>query len=71
LKITEKQALRLKVTKNIRISPYLEKCCLRAICFDQSGRKAWFGENESLINWVNQQPLSNPLTCLGDGHPGI
>ena len=27
--------------------------------------------NESLIYWVNQQPLSDPLTCLGDGHPGI
>ena len=28
-------------------------------------------DNEKLINWVNQQPLSDPLNCLGDGHPGI
>lgn len=23
------------------------------------------------MNWVNAQPLSHPLTCLGDGHDGI
>jgi hypothetical protein len=23
------------------------------------------------VNWVNAQPLSTPLTCLGDGHDGI
>lgn len=43
----------------------------KAICVDTFLRKAWFGENESLIYWVNQQPLSDPLTCLGDGHPSI
>lgn len=43
----------------------------KAICVDTFLRKAWLGENESLIYWVNQQPLSDPLTCLGDGHPGI
>jgi hypothetical protein len=29
------------------------------------------GENEVLIDWVNHQKLAKPLTCLGDGHPGI
>jgi hypothetical protein len=24
-----------------------------------------------LIDWVRQQPLTSPLTCLGDGHDGI
>lgn len=43
----------------------------KAICVNKSLRKAWFWENEELISWVNQQPLSNPLNCLGDGHPGI
>ncbi|AOW98072.1 hypothetical protein BJP34_22780 [Moorena producens PAL-8-15-08-1] len=43
----------------------------KAICVNKSTRKAWFLENEELINWVNQQRLSNPLNCLGDGHPGI
>ncbi|OLT60005.1 hypothetical protein BJP37_14200 [Moorena bouillonii PNG] len=32
---------------------------------------AFFHENESLVNWVNHQPLATPLTCLGDGHDGI
>lgn len=32
---------------------------------------AFFRDNVSLVKWVNAQPLSNPLTCLGDGHDGI
>ncbi len=32
---------------------------------------AFFQDNLSLINWVNTQPLANPLYCLGDGHDGI
>jgi hypothetical protein len=32
---------------------------------------AFFQDNPSLVNWVNDQPLSAPLTCLGDGHDGI
>lgn len=32
---------------------------------------AFFQDNECLVNWVNAQPLSDPLTCLGDGHDGI
>ncbi len=32
---------------------------------------AFFQDNLSLINWVNSQPLANPLYCLGDGHDGI
>ena len=36
-----------------------------------SAIEAFFQDNENLINWVNQQPFSNPLTCLGDGHCGI
>jgi hypothetical protein len=32
---------------------------------------ARLGENEVLIDWVNHQKLAKPLTCLGDGHPGI
>lgn len=33
--------------------------------------EAFFQENEQLVEWVNQQPLSTPVTCLGDGHDGI
>lgn len=32
---------------------------------------AFFQDNASLVNWVNAQPLAQPLTCLGDGHDGI
>ncbi|MBO1351733.1 MAG: hypothetical protein EBE86_032140 [Hormoscilla sp. GUM202] len=24
-----------------------------------------------LVNWVKGKPLANPLTCIGDGHPGV
>ena len=39
----------------------LHQCCVGA----------FFQDNESLVEWVNAQPLSQPLTCLGDGHDGI
>lgn len=34
-------------------------------------REAFLQDNEQLVAWVNGQPLSTPLTCLGDGHDGI
>ena len=37
----------------------------------EHGVAAFFQHNERLVNWVNAQPLSTPLTCLGDGHDGI
>jgi hypothetical protein len=35
------------------------------------GVGAFFQDNARLTDWVNAQPLSHPLTCLGDGHDGI
>ena len=32
---------------------------------------ARYQQNAELVNWVNQQPLALPLTCLGDGHDGV
>lgn len=32
---------------------------------------ACFQDNPQLIDWVRQQPLNSPLTCLGDGHDGV
>jgi hypothetical protein len=32
---------------------------------------ACFQDNQQLIDWVCQQPLNCPLTCLGDGHDGV
>ena len=44
----------------------------KAVCLDPMGyRAAWFNDNESLVAWVKQQPLTQPVICLGDGHDGI
>ena len=43
----------------------------KAVCANGQEKMAWFGENESVIEWVKKKPLANPLTCLGDGHRGI
>ena len=32
---------------------------------------AFFQDNENLLSWVNQQPLSRTVNCLGDGHDGV
>ena len=32
---------------------------------------AYFQDNQALLHWVNQQPLSEICTCIGDGHDGI
>ena len=37
---------------------------------DRVGR-AFFQDNQGLLEWVNQQPLSKTITCLGDGHDGV
>lgn len=42
----------------------------KAIATDQ-GTIANLQNNAQLIDWVNAQPLANPLTCLGDGHDGV
>ena len=43
----------------------------KAICINKEIKLARLGENEVLIDWVNHHKLADPLTCLGDGHPGI
>jgi hypothetical protein len=42
----------------------------KAIATDQ-GMLANFRNNAQLIDWVNEQALAQPMTCLGDGHDGI
>jgi hypothetical protein len=32
---------------------------------------AWLEDNPALLAWLNNQPFTTPLTCLGDGHDGI
>lgn len=43
----------------------------KAVNLHQQAVGAFFQDNPRLVNWVNVQPLANPLTCLGDGHDGI
>ena len=37
----------------------------------QGADNALVQANNALVDWVNQQPLSSPLVCLGDRHDGI
>jgi hypothetical protein len=37
----------------------------------QHCQEAFFQDNQALARWVNQQPLTAPVVCLGDGHDGI
>ncbi len=30
-----------------------------------------YKEDGKLSDWVNQQPLAEKITCLGDGHDGV
>jgi hypothetical protein len=43
----------------------------KVITLHSLGLGATFQDNAALTDWVNRQPLAKPLTCLGDGHPGI
>jgi hypothetical protein len=56
------------------ITPKGEKCIWRdykGIRLHEQVTLGFFLQNEKLINWVNAQPLNNPITCLGDGHDGV
>ena len=43
----------------------------KAVNLHERCMSAFFQDNARLVNWVNAQPLSTALTCLGDGHDGI
>ncbi len=43
----------------------------KAVNLDGQAVAAYFQDNQSLLAWVNQQELSEIVTCLGDGHDGI
>lgn len=43
----------------------------KAVNLYEHSCEAFFQDNEQLVEWVNEQPLSTPVTCLGDGHDGI
>ncbi len=43
----------------------------KAVNLDTKVVGGFFQENEELVSWVNQQPLPEIFSCLGDGHDGI
>lgn len=59
----------------IRIrTPQGEPCIwkdYKAVCIHDSAIEAFFQDNTALIDWVNNQPLAEIVTCLGDGDDGI
>lgn len=42
----------------------------KAINIHEQVGMAFYQDNQALLKWVNQQPLSRIVTCLGDGHDG-
>lgn len=59
----------------VRVRTPLGKPCewkdYKAVSLHKLASAAMFQDNQSLIDWVNSQQLSELLTCLGDGHDGI
>lgn len=43
----------------------------KAVVLEGHGIQAYFKHNDDLVDWVKKQPLSRPVSCLGDGHDGI
>jgi hypothetical protein len=43
----------------------------KAVTLHGQAVAAYFLNNQALINWVQQQPNSEIVSCLGDGHDGI
>lgn len=58
----------------IRLRTPLGQICVwrdyKAIATEM-GIVAAFRNNRLLTDWVNGEPLTTPITCLGDGHDGI
>lgn len=43
----------------------------KMVSLHQSVCRAEFQDNETLVEWVNQQRAATMLNCIGDGHPGV
>jgi len=56
----------------VRIRTPLGEICrwqdYKAMNLHEQCVEAFFQSNETLMEWVNQQKLPSPVTCLGDGH---
>jgi hypothetical protein len=54
-------------------TPLGETCTWRdyKVIETDQGMVANLHHNAQLVDWVNAQPLAQPVTCLGDGHDGV
>ena len=43
----------------------------KAVTLHEQPCGAWLHDNDALVDWVNRQPLTDVLTCIGDGHDGV
>lgn len=43
----------------------------KAVALHDSVCNAYFRDNEALVAWLKQNPLTSMVTCVGDGHDGI
>jgi hypothetical protein len=43
----------------------------KAVATDEGIVMASYQDNDTLVEWVNQQSIAVPLTALGDGHDGV
>jgi hypothetical protein len=41
------------------------------VILEGHGIHAYFKQNDNLIDWVKKQPMTRPVSCIGDGHDGI
>jgi hypothetical protein len=76
LPIQDKEIQELSVDGGkIRLRTPLGEPCIwrdyKGIRLHEQVTEAFFQDAQSLINWVNEQPLASPVTCIGDGHDGI
>ena len=59
----------------VRLRTPLGEACqwrdYKGICINQEVIAAFFQDNQTLTDWVNQKKLATTVTCLGDGHDGI
>jgi hypothetical protein len=41
------------------------------VILEGHGINAYFKQNDHLIDWIRKQPMTKPVSCIGDGHDGI
>jgi hypothetical protein len=59
----------------VRLRTPLGEACewreYKAVSLHGQGAAAFFKDQQSLLRWLNAQPLAPLVACLGDGHDGV